>query len=76
MLHTEDQAFYDVSLHNKNCLDNNRNINIQIEPIKQVGGQLLSQNEINVNIIIIIYVFLLHLNKFEKKKLEEHFYII
>lgn len=53
MLHTDDPVCSDVSLHNKNSLDSGRSPMLtSIEPVNQVGGQLLSPNEVNVSIFM------------------------
>lgn len=53
MHHTDDRVYSDVSLHNKNSLDSVQSpVLTTLEPIKQVGGQLLSANEANVCIIL------------------------
>lgn len=55
MHHTDDRAYSDVSLHNKNSLDSVQSpVLTTLEPIKQVGGQLLSANEANVSILSLV----------------------
>lgn len=55
----EDPAYSDVSSLNKNSLDNCRVLGqLPLDPVKQVGGQLLTSKEANVCNIYLLYISL------------------